>query len=117
MKKNLLHVVFGTTMVIGALSLTALNVAKVEATNGNTTLTGTACNDTVAVAVYDIDFGAFAATDVLGTIKINAGTKSGTQRTPSNGSADYYVYVTNTCHTDNGWNVTIRATTMTGTVA
>ena len=48
---------------------------QASATDGSTTLTGTACNDTVAVSIYDIDFGTYLATDVLGQTKVNGGTK------------------------------------------
>jgi hypothetical protein len=117
MKNNLCNVALGATIVAGVLLLTTANIGKASATAGSTTLTGTACNDTVAVSIYDIDFGSYSASDVLGTTKVNAGTKWGTSYDPDNGSLDYYVRVTNTCHTDNLWNVTISATTMTGNIA
>lgn len=75
MKNNLCNVALGATIVAGVLLLTTANIGKASATAGSTTLTGTACNDTVAVSIYDIDFGSYSASDVLGTTKVNAGTK------------------------------------------
>ena len=91
---------------------------------GDTTLTAEACTDLVAIRVYDIDFGSFTATDVLGAADVDrAGTKNGagqsgaTQSTPTapSGGADYYVEIDNPCYVvgTSGWTVDVQVSDMT----
>jgi hypothetical protein len=115
--KKLFNVALGAAIVAGALLLTTANVGKASA-QGVTTLAPAACASNPTASVYDIDFGTFTATDVYGTTKVNAGTKSGNSKTPTfgGGGADSFVYVSSPCPDDVSWNVQIIATTMTGSV-
>gem|GEM_PF-5090693 len=81
------------------------------AADGDTTLGAEACTDVKEVRVYDIDFGSFTATDVLGvSVDDRAGAKNGagqsgaTESTPTapTTNQDFYVEIDNPCYDTNG---------------
>lgn len=121
MKHNVWSIALGAGIVGGVLLLTTANVGKASATDGGTTLSGAACSTPVTAQAYDIDFGTFLASDVYGTSKNNAGTKTagggGISRTPTSGSggADFYVYASNPC-VKVEWVIQVIASGMTGVI-